>query len=75
MVRSVKKFNISLIDKDLKYSDTNSTEDTVDLEKLSTYMIHPLEFGGFLAIEPDAITVYRKKRMTKLLIKQLRRPV
>lgn len=69
----VKKFNMSLIDKDLKSSDTNSTEDTVELEKLSAYMIYPLDFGGFLAIDPDNISVYKKKLKTKLLTKQLRK--
>lgn len=69
----VKKYNMSIIDKDLKSSDTNSTEDTVELEKLSTYMICPLDFGGFLAIDSDNISVYKKKLRTKLLTKQLRK--
>lgn len=69
----VKKFNMSLVDKEFKTSDINSTEDTIELEKLSTYLIHPLEFGGFLAIDPDNITVYKKKLRQKLVSKQLRK--
>jgi hypothetical protein len=39
---------------------------------VNIYKVMPLEFGGFLAFEPDYVHVYRKRIRTKVLSKKLR---
>jgi hypothetical protein len=48
----------------------------VELDKPATYLVYPLAFGGFISIEPESISVYKKKLKAKhLLTKQLRKPL
>jgi hypothetical protein len=65
-----KRYELNIIDKDVV--DHGQSEDTCELDNVNVYLVHPLEFGGFMAFDPDCMYIYRKKLKTKIIQKKLR---
>ena len=61
---------MNLADKDIV--DSGAIEDVCEFESNNVYKVVPLEFGGFVAFDPDYMHVYRKRVRTKVISKKLR---
>ncbi|CDW78610.1 dna damage-binding protein 1 [Stylonychia lemnae] len=72
LVLRVKKYTLNMADKDI---EPTSNDDQVDLESSTTYRIKELDFGGFLAFDPEYIHCFRKRIKNKIISKKLRKPM
>lgn len=61
---------MNLTEKDI--IDSQASEDICEFDNNNIYKIIPLDFGGFLAFDPDYMHVYRRKVRTKVISKKLR---
>lgn len=63
-----------MADKDIESSGTPS-EDQAEFDSPSIYRVLPLDFGGFIAFDPEYIHCYKKRIKTKVVTKKLRTPM
>jgi len=61
-----------MADKDI---ETSQNDDQVDFDTQTLYKLKELEFGGFIAFDPEHIHCYRKKIKNKVVFKKLRKPM
>ena len=66
----LKKYELNVADKDI---ESQANEDVATFEGNNVYQIYPLDFGGYLAIEPDQIHCYKRRVKTKVVSKKLRK--
>ncbi len=62
---------MNLAEKDIE-SASSHHEDLAEFESPNIYRVLPLDFGGFLAIDPDFIHCYKRRIKTKVVSKKLR---
>ena len=68
-----KKYHLHIDQKDLKAAQDSGTESVVKLPNQNVYRIFALPFGGFLAFDPENVTLYRKNIRLTLITKKLRK--
>ena len=61
-----------MVEKDI---ESNTNEDQAEFENPSIYRVREMEFGGFIAFDPENIHCYRKRIKSKIITKKLRNPM
>mgnify|MGYP001807394320 CR=1 FL=1 len=60
---------MNIAEKDI---EAGPSDETLEFESQNIYRVMPLDFGGMIAFEPDAIHCFRRKIKTKVVTKKLR---
>ena len=76
----MKKYELNAAEKDIVAASNISggggtSEDTVQFESNEVYLIQQLEFGGYLAFEPNFVHCYKRRIRTKVVSMKLRNPM
>lgn len=67
----MKRYYLNIADKDIENAASHHDVEA-EFESPTVYRILPLDFGGYLAIDPDFIHCYRRRIKTKVVSKKLR---
>eukprot|EP00347_Sterkiella_histriomuscorum_P011081 403373826 len=68
----LKKYYLNILEKDIEPAQN---EQQLDFENMHIIRVKELEFGGFIAFDPENIHCYKKRINSKIISKKLRKPM
>lgn len=63
MQLKMKRYYLNIAEKDI---ESSSNDDHLDFDNPNILRVRELEFGGFIAFDPENIHVYRKRIKSKI---------